>query len=158
VSIVALKWAREPRPGLGGPATAVLRDLADRSNDSGVCWPSLTTIMADTGFSERTVRRALRRLEAEKLLQTKRIYGRSSRYMLQLPRSERPDTPVTVTGTPASVTPKALRSEREARGAHALEDHRANADAYRKQQDVLPDVTVDQDALLLARQWLERKP
>src|SRR5262245_27918433 len=122
MSIVALRWAREPRPGLGGSATAVLRDLADRANDTGVCWPSVSTIGADTSLSRRTVQRALRRLEAENLLRVHQITGRSSRIVLAVavqaddePASERRRGGVTVTQGGASVTPKASRSSFEAK-------------------------------------------
>ncbi len=44
---------------------AVLLILADRANDQGTdCWPSVESIAADTGYAKRTVRYALRSLEA----------------------------------------------------------------------------------------------
>src|SRR5262252_9431742 len=84
MSMAALKWAREPRPALGGAATSVLRDLADRADDSGVCWPKVRTIVEDTGLDRRTVQRALRRLEEHGLLVVK-FTGRGSRYTLPVP-------------------------------------------------------------------------
>src|SRR5262245_9211631 len=115
MSMNALRWAREPRPGLGITATAVLRDLADRANDTGVCWPSLRTIIADTGACERSVRNALRRLEEEELLRVHHIAGRSSRYVLSIPRHDLPDTPAPDAAPPAPDAPNASISHYEAK-------------------------------------------
>lgn len=47
----------------------VLRVLADMHNGkSGVCWPSIRTICARSGYSKSTVRRAINALEAAGLL------------------------------------------------------------------------------------------
>lgn len=48
---------------LSCPAKLVLISLADQSNDEGVCWPSVTTIMRRTGLCERAVRGHLKDLE-----------------------------------------------------------------------------------------------
>jgi DNA-binding transcriptional MocR family regulator len=159
VSMAALKWVRDVEPGLSGVATAVLRDLADRANESGVCWPSIRTIVADTKFCERAVRNALRQLEQQHLLSVHQIAGRSSRYVLNVtvqPRHEMPDTPAPDAAPPARGAPKASISQREEnRRARAPEEPRPNADAYRKANPDLPDVVVDPDVLELARQWLQ---
>jgi len=82
--MAALKWARQPRPNLGGPAAAVLRVLADHANSKAACWPSVATIANESGYSRRTVQYALRKLEAENLLKT-RQGGRSNVYLLLMP-------------------------------------------------------------------------
>lgn len=153
--MAALRWAREPRPGLGGPASAVLRDLADRASESGVCWPSLATIAASTGYCERTVRYALRRLERAGLIAVK-LTGRSSRYTLAVDnltgsscRSEGQQLPV----RGAALAPKASRSRRLS--AHAREpEPRPAAAAYQPARDSPPEVLVDDVMLELARGWI----
>ena len=157
MSMAALKWAREPRPDLGGPASAVLRDLADRANDTGVCWPSLATIAADTGYCERTVRYALRRLEQHGLLAVKQT-GRGSRYTFPAAaltgkscRSEGQELPV----RGAALAPKASRSQIKPLRRPPL-TARAAAAAYNGRGDVgLQSVTVDADMLELAKRWLQ---
>lgn len=44
---------------------AVMVVLGNYANQDHECWPSIATIVADTAFSERAVRGALRGLEAE---------------------------------------------------------------------------------------------
>jgi len=156
--MAALKWVRDVEPGLGGVATAVLRDLADRSNESGVCWPSVATICNDTKFSRRTVQVALRQLEANGLLITKQIHGRSSRYVLAI-RAVTPAQEMRRGGAgdahpPAGDAPKASISQREAFARARETENRPNADAYRKAENVLPDVVVDQDTLDMVKRWL----
>jgi DNA-binding transcriptional MocR family regulator len=158
VSMAALKWVRDVEPGLSGVATAVLRDLADRANESGVCWPSIRTIVADTKFCERAVRNALRQLEQQHLLSVHQIPGRSSRYVLKVavqPRHEMPDTPAPDAAPPARGAPKASISQREALARARETENRPNADAYRKADAGLPDVVVDPDVLKLAKDWLQ---
>lgn len=151
MSMNALRWAREPRPGLGGPAAAVLRDLADRASESGVCWPSVQTIASSTGYCMRTVQYALRRLETDHLIATKQT-GRGSRYTLNLPpegckscTSEVQELQV----RGARAAPKASRSESEARPA---------AGAYAPAPPPAAPETVDEVCLELARGWLQEHP
>ena len=40
----------------------MLYALASRANDRGECWPSVATLMADTGLSRRGVQTAIRAL------------------------------------------------------------------------------------------------
>lgn len=61
-----------------GPAFAVLAYLADRADRRGRCWPSIPRIAAETGYSDRTVRRALRALEAIGEIAVEPRPGRSS--------------------------------------------------------------------------------
>lgn len=48
---------------LKGTAKSVAIALANRANDSGVCWPSVKTLSNDTGFSAATVKRSVRKLK-----------------------------------------------------------------------------------------------
>lgn len=138
----ALRWAREPRPQLSHPAAAVLRDLADRTNDRGHCWPAVATVAAATSLSERAVRYALRELEDARLVATKRT-GRANIYTVAAPavcRSEGHH----VQDRPAPRAPKALESHRPA--AHA---YNPGATAH-----PLPAVELDAEMLELAQNWL----
>lgn len=161
MSMAALKWAREPRPGLGATATAVLRDLADRASESGVCWPAVATIAAETNLSRRTVQRALRRLEQERLITVKQT-GRGSRYTLagasllaQLVTSEASESHlrgVTVTLQRRQSDAQSLKKPKEPRRKPPA---RAAAAAY-EENIAAPTVTiVDEQMIQLARGWLE---
>lgn len=55
-------------------AIAVYIYLADRANKDGICWPAIPTIARDLKLSESTVRRALRDLRKQGLLQTNQRY------------------------------------------------------------------------------------
>lgn len=68
MSLSAVQWAVE-HP-VQGPAKPVLLVLATYANAEGRCWPSLARIAAQSGVSERTARRALRRLEALGAIET----------------------------------------------------------------------------------------
>jgi hypothetical protein len=63
-------------------AVSVYLYLSDRANKSGECWPAIPTIAADLKLSQSTVRRALRDLRKEGLLETHQRYrekgGKSS--------------------------------------------------------------------------------
>ena len=63
-------------------AVAVYIYLADRANKDGECWPAVPTIAAELKLSESTVRRAIRDLRKEGLLETEQRYrtkgGKSS--------------------------------------------------------------------------------
>lgn len=63
-------------------AVSVYLYLSDRANKSGECWPAIPTIAADLKLSQSTVRRALRDLRKEGLLETQQRYrekgGKSS--------------------------------------------------------------------------------
>ena len=76
------------------------------SDGQSEAWPSVSTLVSMTGLARRTIQRALRVLEAEHLVQTETVVGRSSRYRLAstcvtgspLPASQ--DRPPCVTGSP----------------------------------------------------------
>ncbi len=63
-------------------AVSVYTYLYDRANKDGECWPAIPTIAADLKLSQSTVRRALRDLRKEGLLETEQRYrtkgGKSS--------------------------------------------------------------------------------
>ena len=63
-------------------AICVYLYLANRANRSGECWPAIPTIAQELKLSQATVRRAIRDLEREGLLETAQRYrpngGKSS--------------------------------------------------------------------------------
>lgn len=63
-------------------AISVYAYLADRANKDSECWPAIPTIASELKLSESTVRRALRDLRKEGLLETEQRYrtkgGKSS--------------------------------------------------------------------------------
>lgn len=63
-------------------AISVYIYLFDRANKDGECWPAIPTIAAELKLSQSTVRRALRDLRKEGLLETEQRYrekgGKSS--------------------------------------------------------------------------------
>jgi len=67
------------------PARLVLLALADRHNqETGRCDPSLSRIEKDTKIGERTIRKALRELEALKVIVTVERKQRTGRGKLNL--------------------------------------------------------------------------
>lgn len=73
MSIKAFKWAKEQV--LPGVPKSVLMCICDRYNDDyGYAWPSIRRIATDTGWSVRTVAKALNYLKEEGLLETRRQY------------------------------------------------------------------------------------
>ena len=63
-------------------AISVYIYLYDRTNKQGECWPAVSTIAKDLKLSSSTVRRALKDLRKECLIETKQRYrtkgGKSS--------------------------------------------------------------------------------
>ena len=63
-------------------AISVYTYLYDRANKQGECWPAIPTIAKDLKLSASTVRRAIRDLKREGLLETEQRYrtkgGKSS--------------------------------------------------------------------------------
>ena len=55
-------------------AISVYTYLSDRTNKQGECWPSIPTIASDLKLSQSTVRRALKDLRKEGLLETEQRY------------------------------------------------------------------------------------
>lgn len=96
----------------------VLLALADAANDEGHCWPSATSIAKKSSQGERTVRRAIRALEAAGHLTQRQRSGTSAIYTVHPCQS---GTPATVAplperhGTPATVAPKPSRTVKKER-------------------------------------------
>ena len=63
-------------------AISVYTYLNDRANKQGECWPAISTIAKDLKLSPSTVRRALKDLKKESLIETEQRYrtkgGKSS--------------------------------------------------------------------------------
>jgi hypothetical protein len=73
MSTEALNWAlRDPRvqATVFGPARGVLTALADHANGVHEAWPSLETLVAETGYKRSAVAQALAELEKYGLVQT----------------------------------------------------------------------------------------
>uniref|UniRef100_UPI003AF62E4A helix-turn-helix domain-containing protein n=1 Tax=Thiolapillus sp. TaxID=2017437 RepID=UPI003AF62E4A len=100
MSILARDWAY--RQALRAPEKPVLVALAEHVGGAGrECWPSLARLALMTGYSERTVRRALRALEAAGLVRIERRPGRPALYSLNLST-----TPDRESGAPGQSVPR----------------------------------------------------
>ena len=58
-------------------AVAVYIYLADRTNENNECWPAIPTIATDLKLSPSTVRRGIRDLKKEGLLETEQQYRKN---------------------------------------------------------------------------------
>jgi hypothetical protein len=67
MSNAATAWARQRRTG-DTRTSFVLRDLADRANAKGECWPTTKTIADDTEQSISSVKRCLAKLEQQNFI------------------------------------------------------------------------------------------
>lgn len=67
MSCLLMVWALRQR-GLSASERVVLIYLADKANGSLFCWPSIETICEATELSDKTVRRAVRRLAELRLI------------------------------------------------------------------------------------------
>lgn len=89
-----MTWAIE-MGGLTQTENHVLLLLANRHNkDSGLCYPSIPRICAESGMGRSTVIRAIKRLEGKGLLTIEKTFGKSNHYRLhtsitEIPVSER---------------------------------------------------------------------
>jgi Helix-turn-helix domain len=71
---------------VGGVEKGVLRVLADYANcDTLKCWPSIETIVCESGFCERTVQRALTRLVGANVIGLLPSRGRNRNIFLRIP-------------------------------------------------------------------------
>lgn len=84
--------------------------LALRHGEHG-CYPSEATLIADTGHSESTLRRALRKLEKRGRITVTHDRGRSNRYRLNLGQPDRDQTPVNLTGVHPGQSDRTPRSK-----------------------------------------------
>lgn len=110
MSLRAVNWAYSSvvaqADKLTPPAAATLVALAHCHNqETGRCDPSLATLCALTLLSERTVRRALRHLEAAGLIATTHRTAQTGRGMRNLRSRYRLKGGVTVTGGVGSQWP-----------------------------------------------------
>ncbi len=81
----------------------VLVALSDRSDERGYCYPGIAWLVRVTGASERTVQRAIRKLELLGHILRNQKPGKGCEYFLSIGKNanpRQPDTPVT--GTPPS--------------------------------------------------------
>ena len=67
MSIKAMNWAWEQNL-LSPTSKIILLKLADTSDDSGVCWPSIGLLADSCGVSRRTIQRHLLEFIDDKLL------------------------------------------------------------------------------------------
>lgn len=91
MSLSATRWAWQTS-NLDPPAKLVLLALADRANNQGKAWPSMTTIQKNTGLDQRTVRKAIMRLQQRKLIiDTGERTGKTARVVVyQMPFQKEP--------------------------------------------------------------------
>jgi hypothetical protein len=78
MSIPGLHWAF--KLPIKGASKAVMLVLADHANELGECWPSVGRLACRAGVSDRSVRSALRALEADRLIRTRHVTGHRSTY------------------------------------------------------------------------------
>lgn len=76
----AWAWTVETEP----TAKFVLVALADFADETGLCWPSVSTLVQRTRLAERTIQNAMRGLETNGLVVTERRDGKPTRYRLQI--------------------------------------------------------------------------
>ena len=93
MSVTALSWAFKA-PMADATAKAVLVALADHADANATCWPGVARISVYTALGERTIERAVARLEGMGAIAVVRSDGRANRYRLMLdwagqPPSER---------------------------------------------------------------------
>lgn len=121
MSIKLMTWAWET----SFPQTEkmVLLCLCDFANDHGSCWPAVDTIARKCSVSDRTVQRAMKRLQDWGILTVKMATGRANEYHINPRHSVTPDTvsPPTMTTkpptqchpTPDTVSPKPSKNHQE---------------------------------------------
>jgi hypothetical protein len=85
IKLMTIVWDLEMDPG----DKLVLLALADNASDEGHCFPSIATITRRCQFNERTIQRALSRLEAGGHLSRRMRPGRSTLYSIH-PRAAEP--------------------------------------------------------------------
>ena len=85
MSLAATQWAWGIR-GRSPAQKLVLLALADRADGGGLCWPSISRLITDTGLCRRSIQLAIGALEAAGLILADRLGGRhrASVYRLRL--------------------------------------------------------------------------
>ena len=81
MSIDATTWAWK-QTGLSPAQKLVLLSLADRAGEEHQCWPSMRRLCADTGLTDRGVRKILVELESRGLVRRDMRSGKSTVYTL----------------------------------------------------------------------------
>lgn len=96
---MALCWQMQ---GMNGTEKAVLIALADKADDSGLCWPSIATLAEMTCFSDRAVQKCIHSLAAKNVLSVQKSPGgKSNKYLLNPePRSPLSVAPTLQNGEP----------------------------------------------------------
>jgi hypothetical protein len=85
MSIDALNWVFRMHPSwLDGVTRSVLVVLADHADEEDRCHPSVERIQLRTSWSERGVRKALRKLEAMGLVTSQQRHRQTTRFRLNL--------------------------------------------------------------------------
>ena len=69
-------------PNCSSSEKLILLVLANRANQTGVCWPSFGTLVRETSLSRRTVIRTIAALESKKFLSKKKTGFQSNKYHL----------------------------------------------------------------------------
>jgi hypothetical protein len=93
---------------VSGQARHVLMVLEYAHANDGRAWPSVPTLAAETGWSERTVQRALRELEETGDIATMvSVSGHATVYSLWITRGDR-ESPVTVSPKGVTDSPKGV--------------------------------------------------
>lgn len=112
MSVYAVSWAKRQRTG-DAVLKHVLIALADYADEDGFCWPSQTRIAFDTELNDRTIRRALQKLEHKGFLdrqkRERRPDGSRQTDMIRLAMQH----PVTKSGSdlPTGLTVQTYRSQ-----------------------------------------------
>ena len=90
MSLEAMTWAIEVE-GIKSPQKLVLLLLANRHNkDTGMCYPSIPRICAESGMHRATVIRAINALEKAGLLTIEKTFGKVNHYRLHTSVTGRP--------------------------------------------------------------------
>lgn len=127
---MAAAWAAA---SLSHTAKIVLLSLADNANDSGVCWPSISTVAKRCSLDERSVYRMITTLESGGHISTESRAGKSTIYRVhpcqsgtpdrgpevtvsQVPPDRQSQTPDSVSGTPDSLSPRIIKNLKEPKG------------------------------------------
>jgi hypothetical protein len=76
MSYAAQAWVNDHAPYSGGAERAVLKELADTMNkDSEVAWPGIDRLSLDSGYSRRTVCRALKAMLQDGVVERANVGG-----------------------------------------------------------------------------------
>lgn len=95
MSVTAIIWTRTLQ--VGDPVTKyVLKVLAERANDSEVCWPSIEKLMLDTELSKSTIIRHIKKLSEAGLIKITKRKGKGQQFMNNIYTLNVPSVTVTL--------------------------------------------------------------